>query len=324
MGQKYSVIIPVYNGEAFISRAVESVLSQTVAAHEIIVINDGSKDRTEEILKGFGNKIRFKTIANGGVSNARNQGLAMATGDWVAFLDADDIWNKEKLARHEQFVSRYPQVGFSCCNYLIYDPFLGREVEHFKVLEGYPVAFNEPLRGEDMLRLLVALNFVGTASTVLMRKDVFDRTGHFNTSYRQAEDFELWMRAAMVTDFVILSEVLVEKKTHETNLTNNQFQMHACHETVLIDFLKKNAGYIDARHLRPAFLDAIALTNFKMAGIAYELGRGSESFRLYVKSFSVHPTAGNYLRAVLGIMKKTVRFLSFGLITRKRFQKSRA
>lgn len=317
MGLKVSVIIPVYNGEQFIARAIESVLAQTYPAHEIVVINDGSKDKTEDVLKGFGGRIRFKTIPNGGVSNARNQGIKMATGDLIAFLDADDVWKNEKLALHEELFSKYPDVGFSCCNYLVFNPYLKKEVEHFDVLKGYSVTFNAPISGDDALKVLAALNFVGTASTVILKKAVLDRVGVFNTAYRQAEDYELWMRAAMVTSFIVLSQVLVDKKTHATNLTNDQFEMNSYHKAVLIDFLGTYGQHIDAHHLRPAFLDAIALVNYNLGDISYNLGRIKDAFGFYWKSFDSHKTLKSFLRYAVGVTKKSIRFLSFGIISRK-------
>lgn len=315
---KISVIIPVYNGEKFIARAIETVLAQTYKAHEIIVINDGSRDKTEDVLKSFGEKIRFKTIKNGGVSNARNQGIQMATGDLVAFLDADDVWMPDKLEIQQGFFARYPNVGFCCCNYRVFYAYVQKEVEHFVVLKGRQVTYDAPFSGKDALKLLLALNFVGTASTVIIKKEVLERVGVFNTSYKQAEDFELWLRVAQVTDYVIVSKVHVEKKTHETNLTNNQFEMHSCHKTVLSDFLKANKAFIIEQGLERHFWNAMSDVHYKLADAAYNIGREKESFGFYFKSFYLSRTPKNFFRMLVGVIKKSIRYLSFGLITRRR------
>src|SRR5258708_6301139 len=99
MNPSISVIIPVYNGEKFVAEAIRSVLAQDFKAHEIIVIDDGSTDSTPAILEGFKGKIICKRIENGGVSHARNVGLGIATGNFIAFLDHDDIWFKCKLKK---------------------------------------------------------------------------------------------------------------------------------------------------------------------------------------------------------------------------------
>ena len=94
---KISVIIPVYNGEKYINKAIDSVLNQTFRPFEIIVIDDGSTDGTEDALSQYGDKIKVYKQKNQGVCRARNAGLQRAKGDWVAQLDADDWWNVNKL-----------------------------------------------------------------------------------------------------------------------------------------------------------------------------------------------------------------------------------
>src|SRR4051812_47467284 len=97
MGNTVSVIIPVYNGAAFITRAIDSALQQSHRPSEIIVVNDGSTDATLDVLAPYGGRIVLISIANGGVSNARNVGIAASTGELLAFLDADDSWHPNKL-----------------------------------------------------------------------------------------------------------------------------------------------------------------------------------------------------------------------------------
>jgi len=108
----FSVIIPNYNNAATLGRAIDSVLAQTWPAHEIIVIDDGSSDASPEVAARYGQRIRYIRQANGGVSAARNAGAALASGNWLAFLDADDTFLPERLALHARWIERDPTLDF--------------------------------------------------------------------------------------------------------------------------------------------------------------------------------------------------------------------
>lgn len=109
---RFSVVIPNYNNGATLGRAIDSVLAQTWPAHEIIVIDDGSTDESETVAAGFGDRVRYVRQANAGVSAARNKGAQLATGNWLAFLDADDIYMPERLAAHGNWIAREPDLDF--------------------------------------------------------------------------------------------------------------------------------------------------------------------------------------------------------------------
>lgn len=112
MSNRISVVIPVYNGEAFIGRAIQSALDQSEKPFEIVVVNDGSKDNTAEKLAAFGSAITVISIPNGGVSNARNLGIKACHGELIAFLDADDVWYSDKLKLQLDIFDRYSEIGF--------------------------------------------------------------------------------------------------------------------------------------------------------------------------------------------------------------------
>ena len=103
-----SVVIPVYNGAPFLASAVASVRAQSVAVAEIVVVDDGSTDATAEVAKGLG--VSYLCQANQGPGAARNRGVTVATGEWIAFLDADDVWVGEKLARQLEYLAGHPEV----------------------------------------------------------------------------------------------------------------------------------------------------------------------------------------------------------------------
>lgn len=114
---RFTVIIPAYNAEAFIDRAIESVLTQTWPAHEIIVVDDGSEDGTAAVVAGFGTSVRYVFQNNTGVSAARNTGAQAATGDWLAFLDADDWYYPDRLKWHAEWIKQDNRLDFLTGNY---------------------------------------------------------------------------------------------------------------------------------------------------------------------------------------------------------------
>lgn len=175
-----SVIIPAYNCARYLKRAIDSVLVQTHAVGEIIVIDDGSTDETPAVLARYGDRIRVLRVPNGGVSRARNQGLRLARHRWVAFLDADDWWMPAKIEKQVEIVEKNPQVDF------IYTGI--RMVQ----LDG---------RADDRVttdpdRVWPGLRHTNpiTPSTVMARRDLLLAAGGFDESLRMCEDWELWAR----------------------------------------------------------------------------------------------------------------------------------
>lgn len=312
-----SVIIPVYNGEKFIARAIESVLKQTLPAFEIIVINDGSKDGTEKILEQYAGKIIYKTIPNGGVSNARNVGIEMSGGDWIAFLDADDIWYPNKLERQSVFLQKFPKVGLCCSNFAIGNLGENHFSGYHQDIQG---SFDTPL--QDSLSFLIQENFVGTASNVIVKRAVLQKAGRFNAAYRQAEDYDLWLRCALHTDFLFMSEVLLDKDTHENNLTNNQLETCQCHDRVLRALVKEQRQLLEERRLIGAVGAALAAKSYQMGNILYDRGERRNAFARYWQALTYSWTFNNVCSFIWVIVKKTTRTLTGGLISRKNFKKA--
>jgi len=114
---RFSVIIPAYNAARTLAHAIDSVLSQTWPAHEIIVVDDGSSDNTFDIAMGFGNTVRVIQQSNAGVAVARNRGVQIASGDWLAFLDADDWYYPDRLRYHAAWIARDPDLDFLTGDY---------------------------------------------------------------------------------------------------------------------------------------------------------------------------------------------------------------
>ena len=193
---KFSVIIPLYNKAPYIRKALESVLAQTYADYELIIIDDGSTDGSAEIAEAIlqdpasrliaSSPHRLIRQANSGVSAARNNGVAQASGDYIAFLDADDWWEPTYLERMAQLIADYPEAGLYACNYVYYKP--GKTHVALDIPTGYinyPKAYYE---GGAMP--------VWTGAAIMPRA-VFDEMGGFPLGIKLGEDFLLWAKTAM-------------------------------------------------------------------------------------------------------------------------------
>jgi glycosyltransferase involved in cell wall biosynthesis len=316
MRNKISVVIPVYNGEAFIANAIDSVLQQTVKPIEIIVVNDGSRDGTAEKLAAFGDRIKLISIPNGGVSNARNTGLKACSGELVAFLDADDVWYEDKLERQVEVFERHPDVGFCCCDFDILEAKTNSTTTNFaKHKHTSGIIFDAPL--PVPLAPLVCTNFVGTCSNVMIKNDVLEKIGLFNVNYKQAEDYDLWLRCALVTQFVLMSTVLLEKKSHETNLTNNFLETLLFHEKVLVDLPAISQAKAQLASIQNKYLSALASVRYDIGNLLYETGQRKRAFQYFVLGLGTVPTITNLKLFMYFCGRKIVRLMSFGLIKRK-------
>lgn len=184
-----SVIIPAYNSALFISETMESVFSQTFSDFEVIIINDGSPDTEalERALQPWMNRIIYVKQPNRGPSAARNTGIGVARGEFLAFLDSDDSWLPEYLAEQMACLEKTPELDVVCADTLFYgdSPLAGQTFLERSKLRG-PVTFM------GMLEVGNAL----TTSCVVARKQAVVAAGVFDEGLRVAEDYELWLRLA--------------------------------------------------------------------------------------------------------------------------------
>lgn len=208
-----SVIIPAYNAESFIAGTVQSVLGQTFQDFEIIVVDDGSKDGTLAALEPFGNVIRVHRQPNGGVARARNTGVSLAQGSWVAFLDADDLWLPTKLERQLAASSTAPLVYTDRLN-------IGARGD-LPELQSLATPLYD---GDLFVRLLREGNFI-TNTSVMMRRELFLQLGGFYTGLNGTEDWDMWIRVAEHHPIALVPEPLVKYRFHEGSISRNYERM---------------------------------------------------------------------------------------------------
>ncbi|MES2299189.1 MAG: glycosyltransferase family A protein [Pseudomonadota bacterium] len=303
MGAAVTVIIPVFNGERFIARAVQSALAQSLPPAQVLVVDDGSSDATVSRLAPFGARVTLIALArNGGVSQARNCAMHASHGDWIAFLDADDIWHPSKLERQLDALRACPEAQFCCSDFLVLDKSAGKMVRHFSI-------FGREARALDAAPLaapfscLLQRNFVGTSS-VLMTRALMDAVGDFNTDYPQAEDYEYWLRCALLTPFLVMPQCLMEKTSHESNLTNNSLETFLCHEQVLLAMQAR--GQIPAAGL-PHMPEALAKVRYEIAHQYFNQGETARALSYYVRGLRSRPCLSNACMFSYLLSRKAVR-----------------
>jgi len=235
---RISVVIPAYNAAEFLGEAIQSVLAQTCQPIEIIVVDDGSKDETPAVAVEYSGKITYIRKPNGGDASARNVGVRAATGDWVAFLDADDKWAPTLL-----------ETLFECACKTGTDFVFCDSVSLNNGIIGGPT-FLEKRRVKDRLNILapqgVLLNpfelftEVGCyilTSGVMIRREVILNAGLFDEAIFCSNDFDLWLRLSLGNRFGVVKDPLMFRRIHASNISQNPW--------TLVDALLKVNGKIE-------------------------------------------------------------------------------
>lgn len=195
-----TVVIPAYNAERTILQTIASVQEQTFGDFEVIVINDGSTDRTLELLGNIQNeRLKVYSYSNGGLSVVHNRGLAHATGEFIAFLDADDLWTPDKLELQLSALQQNPEAGVAyswTCN-------MSEKGDSF--YPGHSVNFE----GDVYPKLLMCGNFIGTNSNCLIRRQAIESVGGFDSTIKFCEDWDLFLRLAARWPFVVVPKAQI-------------------------------------------------------------------------------------------------------------------
>ncbi len=194
-----SVIIPVHNRESYVAEAIGSVLAQTHSATEIWAIDDGSTDGSAAVIQGFGDAVHYDRQPQGGAAAARNRGVAMATGEFLAFLDSDDRWLPDKLALQLTAFEKNPDLAMAF---------------------GHVRQFCSPELPPDQRPRITAEVMAGYhVGTLLVRRAAFEQVGPFETQWRVGE-FVSWQAKAtdMGLPTVMLPDVVMERRLHATNM----------------------------------------------------------------------------------------------------------
>ena len=217
--QAVSVIIPAYNAAPFIAQTIESVLAQSFRDFEVIVVNDGSPDTAdlERALQPYRSRIVYLTQPNTGPSGARNLGIREARGTYIAFLDSDDVWMPEYLAKQMEILAADPSIDLLYSNGVIIGdvPYAGRDLMSMA-----------PSQGAITFERVVSAECTVLTSCVVVRRQALIDAGLFDERFRRSEDFHLWSRLSYRGARIRFHrDVLVQHRRRQGSLSDNQHAM---------------------------------------------------------------------------------------------------
>jgi len=211
MSPKVSVIMSVYNGEKYLKEAVESILNQTFGDFEFIIINDGSTDKSGEILEEYAKKdsrIRLFHQKNMGLTKSLNRAIKLARGEYIARMDADDISMPERLERQVKFLEQHQEVGVVGCNVTIINQ-TGNFVKSVRL----PNNINLSLRKRNCL----------VHGSIVFRKEVIEQSGAYNEKMLYAQDYEMLLRISKVFKISSVNEFLYKLRMHKNTIFYKKF-----------------------------------------------------------------------------------------------------
>jgi glycosyltransferase involved in cell wall biosynthesis len=292
-----SVVIPTFNRAAFIGDAIRSVLEQSVPVTEILVVDGGSTDDTRKIAEGFGPLVHWLPQEGKGVAAARNTGFRRAKGDWIALLDSDDLWYKDKLRAQSDLLNLNPEIDFVFGDMALFTADADNDAPEILDLEAHQFLVSKADNLAGILEYLFRFNFVPTSS-VLFRRSCLERVGYMDENLKHCEDYDYWLRFACHCRLGFVNRVLVKRRMHDANTMRGAYADN-CEATLHV--LEQMQGLVaDAPEaVRRARLEGISLAHHRLGGYCFRQ-------RDYVN-------ADAHFRAVLGsgILPKGIEALKF-------------
>lgn len=290
-----SVVIPAYNAEKTILDTIESVQKQSFSDFEVIVINDGSTDKTLDLVNAIDDsRIKVFSYENGGLSVARNRGISHAQGEFITFLDADDLWTVDKLELQVKALNENPKAGVAYSWTLIIK-------ENSQQL--YP-GVSASFEGNVHRHLLIG-NFIASGSNVMMRRQVVEQVGEFDPSLKSSEDWDYWLRVAPKFSFVVVPKPQIlyrqSSRTMSSNVERMEEHMLTVHERAFqvapknLRNLKSQSLCFIYRYLAKLYLTRVS----GIQGLDNASRKLSKAVRLYPKTLLEKETQKLLLKVFL-------------------------
>lgn len=234
----FSVIIPTYNRAHVLARAIDSVLNQEFKDFELIVVDDGSTDNTKEIINKYTQRFKFVEQSNCGVSNARNNGVKLSSGNYIAFLDSDDYWHANKLKIQHEYIQNNPHTKLLHCDEIW--------IRNSKRVN--PKNIHKKAGGDQFIRSMELCCI--SPSSVVVKREVFDEFSGFDENYTVCEDYDLWLKITYKYNIDFIEEKLITKTGgHDDQLSSKYKAMDLWRLKSLITFLNKSMSEVKKKAL---------------------------------------------------------------------------
>lgn len=297
-----SVVIPAYNSADYINEAIDSALAQIGVEIEVIVVDDGSSDDTVERVKAYGDRVKLVEQVNQGSAVARNRGISESRADFVAFLDADDYWHPEKLAKQWALVShgaRLVYARFSLWEEGTNGNFPAAKT-HLETSQAQG-RMSKPTR-DGWLYVDLLLDCEVWTSTVVAHKELLNKVGGFDPSLRKGQDYDLWLKLANEAEWHGVSECLALYRIHGQNITRSVNSNNFEYEILSNAYRRWGLQNRDGRRLpRPVMEARLARSARSFADAHLQAGSHAIAAQFYKISLRHQPWAPrvwlNYARA---------------------------
>lgn len=286
-----SVVIATYNMARYLPLAVRSVLDQTYKRIEVLIVDDGSTDDTQTVMEPFldNPRVRYDTQENKGQATAKNHGVRESSGDYIAFLDADDIWALDKLDAQLPLLSRSETVGVVYSRFICIDE-TGKELT---------VADHELFRGRVSGPLLIR-NFIGFGTSIVKR-ECFERLGGFKENVRMGIDYDLWLRFSTRYEFDYIDRPLLYYRVWSGQMSNNCKSRYLNGIETMRNFLQEFPGVVDKHTENEAWAHTYVGFGQCIQDVDQRLG---SALHLYMRALRYRPS---YLPAWKAIIKAILR-----------------
>ena len=273
---KVSVIIPTYNRASLLPRALESVLRQTFRDSEVIVVDDGSTDHTQTVMRRFDGKVKYVRQNNQGSAAARNRGIQESSGEYIAFLDSDDYWVPEKLEEQVKILDTYKNVGIVYARM----PIINEKGEKIGMKPA-------GISGKNFKELLEVWGDLPT-STVMTRRVCFEKAGMFDTSLVTMQDIDMWLRIARFYElYEIEGKVLAYYCRHDNQATSDKIKVYG---GLVRIYTKIFNNFADAP--REIMIKRIALNQYMLSRSYYDKHLYTEALRNLIATLIRYPHVG--------------------------------